>query len=1563
MTDVKVNPILAAGPTGQLREALPAPVEGSIITAGIERENDMFNLAMATVRPVYQPDPEFKILDALDASSFGSAYSNQLARAQSQGEFDQIEQTIAREQRTNEIFAAHPVTGFIAAAISGAISPLSLIPFVGPAKGIKGATEAFLLAGAAMSAQESILFGLQETRTPTEAMFNIGAGTVLGGLLGTAGRQMHPKQFSRAASDMADQRGITAISVTNPATGEKTALHIQTIQRQVLPEFDPSVAKVGDEITVYRAGDEPTAATITYRSAEDVIVQTEDGKNIKLDEGEVTSVPRDPEASDPIQRNVAVPNEELLSRETIDPDSFDRKPFAVVKGTFDAEGKLTSSAYRVGKFPDGRQVRITKESGTYVLIPLDDMGKIRPVDDSLLGARNTNIATLKELREAYETGKLDAQVDELHRAADTAEGIVVSPRNLEAGNDSISASSLKRNDPGRLYRRGVVSGSVIDFLAAWNPLTRLKNSIFASARKLGDLAGSSGTRSLGAAKGITAAGSGFLQARVQVHIASTAQKLQVELDELYYSYLNAGAKIPGQIRLQFLNELHSTIFSPPAGKMKPMAFREAVTDAYATGIPHVEETINQGVERVGKYIDYFRAQIEDAQNYREELTGEKEIFVNLDAALGEGLSKFFHQVYDSVAISKNRGEFTSDMLPLFVQRKQTQFRDAVGEFNDARMAAENYVQLLSLTPDQLRARYTAIEADIRKLSADQELVSGNATLAVMRKQLRDAGETEKAVARANRETKKNLGEGYLRAVKKLNAAKGEKRLLDRLGAQLSDQQAKLLDTIDDLEEAQIARFDTEGRAAIALDKKLTSLTDEVLDTEADKLWERFTNAIRLSAATQHRLHSQSLLSDVAKHDVEVDKALALEDRTVALFKKIESIETLDREAAREVLRDAGSLRQAKAADLNARKAVRAEHLREKIKTLDVEERTRWRQEELVKVSRDMDESLAAFETHWRERGGEDVSALKGVANFNSSALDEVNHLYHNLVGSHARIGALDLLGDIRGAEKTRSLLFIPYEVKKKWLIRDASHIMQVYARHIAPDLELWRATGKVNAESFLEELTAEDNLLAERLAAATHTLRGEPVTLSGISATDISKLKLITPAMREKLALKQKRQFVRATDDMKVIIERLRFQHGRPLDPEGFFYRLGRTVLDANVTQFMGGAAVANIADIGATVVHLGLSKMIKGGTRRMMMDAKAIKMTREEAASAYLGINTILVGNRAEGLFGTAIGTELRKSVPERVVHELAKRMSILNLLAPLTDQMEMIAVTAAYADISRAVKAVSEGAGNTDFLWAQQLLARNGLGEDMARRIWHQYGLEGGSSEVRPGLRLPNGDKWQDLDAVTSVRALAKTLVDNAIFNSGIDRPTWTTGNILGKLLGQFQSYNFMAINRMLIHGLQEQDMAFMSGTMISLALGSLAYYTVAMATGGRMQERMENATPQQWLYEAMSRSFLFSASGQLQQLGAAIPALNDYWLFGGGEGRNTRAASTALRAVGGPTYTTTTRILEALQGLDSPTASTAHTLRQLFPYNQLVWARRIFDSMEDIVVDTLDLPERRN
>lgn len=154
----------------------------------------------------------------------------------------------------------------------------------------------------------------------------------------------------------------------------------------------------------------------------------------------------------------------------------------------------------------------------------------------------------------------------------------------------------------------------------------------------------------------------------------------------------------------------------------------------------------------------------------------------------------------------------------------------------------------------------------------------------------------------------------------------------------------------------------------------------------------------------------------------------------------------------------------------------------------------------------------------------------------------------------------------------------------------------------------------------------------------------------------------------------------------------------------------------------------------------------------------------------------------------------------------------------------------------------------------------------------------------------------------------------------------------------------------------------MALLQGSLFSVALGAVSYYTWAMSRGGSAQENMQNADMETWIYEAVHRSGLLGVLSEGVKIGEQIPWLNDYAVFGG-EQRNTRMASSVMGQIFGPTYDLAERLVGVTQGLNDPTQSTLHAARvAMVPYQNVFYLTKLFDAVEGAFNETFDIPERR-
>ncbi|WP_338633647.1 hypothetical protein [Afipia carboxidovorans] len=121
-----------------------------------------------------------------------SDYADRFTGSHSKGQTDSIIAEIEQETADRKLIDANGWSGVAAGLVAGTIDPTMFLP-VGT--GVKAARFGMAVLDAGKSvgksalmqsaAQEALLYGTQEMRTPTESLLNIGSATLLGGMLGS----------------------------------------------------------------------------------------------------------------------------------------------------------------------------------------------------------------------------------------------------------------------------------------------------------------------------------------------------------------------------------------------------------------------------------------------------------------------------------------------------------------------------------------------------------------------------------------------------------------------------------------------------------------------------------------------------------------------------------------------------------------------------------------------------------------------------------------------------------------------------------------------------------------------------------------------------------------------------------------------------------------------------------------------------------------------------------------------------------------------------------------------------------------------------------------------------------------------------------------------------------------------------------------------------------------------------------------------------------------------------------------------------------------------------------
>lgn len=1409
---------------------------GEVLGAGFRQENDLVNLAQLAMKPVFPIDPNFDLMAALDGNELVGDYASVLGKAQSQAELDFLLGDVQSELRDKQILASSGFGGFIASAAAGVVSPTSLIPMMGPARGIKGAAQSFALAGATITAQEAALYGMQTTRTPEEVMTGIAIGTVLGGLLGTAARELTPSARVDLERGMASKRGVTTILHTDPETGASSRIDFDTIAEvradPVLPVRDPL-----NDVTIGKVS--PDRNVSVYQAAKQI-------------------APELMEEYEGLKGRTKELRQQINTMQSSRGTDIDTTLVAIDRRIAQLEQSIKTTQGKGPKAKLRAELRETRaDKAELQLEPrVAETPELRSLREELMEVDNTRRDIAKDVSKTYAEAR--AKVGDTDSAADKQakmnqlledyvdEPDVVAPKDTAEPTDApiktsdadVRQSSIGAKDAravGRsLRRKGGVSDKLIDTLAKLNPVTRLLNqTVSTRAQVWMERIQLPGVR-LEQIEGIeTAAGDGTAFARANVHQTAIADFVR-ELDDAYARHYSDGKLPEGELQSAFMAVVKSKVGQVPAGKLNYRDFGNAVFDLGNTGGRHPDPYVNQAVASFRKYFAYVDGYADRYFKERQLIDGEDAtpLYVKQEFSEEGDIQHYVHHSFDQVEVVDRMDEFIRDFSAHGEGVMKARFTKAHGTFLNAYTKMTDDIALHQHATTDLTAQIKQVNQTIADLNVKHE------------------GSLERAVA-------------Y------------RQRLVD-----------------SGMEKQEIAAAMKQFRQGLP---------------------DNFADDMRYIRAQQRQL---------------------------------------------KVLKGAKKMPPAR----------------------------RLQEAEALKLKRE--ELEDTFDTHWRSEGAEDLNVMRGEANFAKQAQDDATNLFRRLSGQQNRIAGIDVLGDRRGPQLQR-MLNLPFDVKKKYLITDPEKLVRMHAYTMFPDLELYRITGSANGARIFRDIEDDITTLIQKYDGATHMLGGKPVRKVTLEETEVSvapdaksqakaavgdlidvltgdyvkvrgqtKLTEITEASRAELYRKLRNDADNVSNDMRVVIDRFRHSRGVPKNGDAFGYRIGRAAMNANVMRYMGSVSISSLPDLARPVMKYGLGKVFRHAWAPLVTDTARIKMGRAEAYRFGIALDPLL-HNRANAIFDVAENHSLRQTMAERGLEFLSNKTGFVALFDRWTAEMKHMATNATFGEFGAALKNLADGVPDPK---SRDMLQAVGINDVMADRIWKQYMKDGGSTEFDGGFRLPNTEEWDDLEAVMAMRAGVSSVVDDLIVTPGLDRPNWMDENQAYRMVAQFRSFTFTATNRIIMSGLQEQDMAFMQGAIMSLGLGAISYYSWAASVGGDTWTKAQNADSEQVIYEAFARSGLLGVLSEGQRIGEQIPGLNDWAVFGG-EGRPSRRADSVLGAVLGPSYDLAEKLVTVAQGLSEPTQSTLSTARTaIVPYQNVFFFRQLLDKMEETLGDALDLPERR-
>lgn len=466
-------------------------------------------------------------------------------------------------------------------------------------------------------------------------------------------------------------------------------------------------------------------------------------------------------------------------------------------------------------------------------------------------------------------------------------------------------------------------------------------------------------------------------------------------------------------------------------------------------------------------------------------------------------------------------------------------------------------------------------------------------------------------------------------------------------------------------------------------------------------------------------------------------------------------------------------------------------------------------------------ALRAFYDRWEIRNsGTNIDPFDpdALPNFKEIAKDVIDDVYDKLTGRDfgaSASAAPEYMTPIeRGPVKERTLPIPDWLLTKQGVLEDrASHVLHRYARTLAGDIELTRRFGDARMDEALKRL-AQD--YADLRKGVT-----DPKQLADLQARQKA----------DQRDLEGMRDLVRGTY--------------RANENASTMGRVIRSIGHFNFIRQLGGVVVSSLSDVYRPAMVHGLSSFMSDGIAPLLRNAAAVKLSVREAKLAGAVVDRVLA-QRMSAYSGIADPME-RGSPIERLLENMSRGASTWSGLNIWTDGMK--AVTSIMSQ-NRIL------AGEMD----RRTLAFLGIDDDIGARIAAQFSEHG---ETLDGVRVANTEQWTDPNAVRAFRAAVGKDVDSIIVTPGPGDVPLMSHTPLGRLLLQFKSFLLSAHQRVLLRGLQEDKMRFVSGMVGMTALGMLASTLRAWRSGRDRYEKFQEAAknPGYLIGEGLDNSGIFT------------------------------------------------------------------------------------------------------
>ncbi|MGD9724413.1 MAG: hypothetical protein AB7U76_24505, partial [Pirellulales bacterium] len=485
------------------------------------------------------------------------------------------------------------------------------------------------------------------------------------------------------------------------------------------------------------------------------------------------------------------------------------------------------------------------------------------------------------------------------------------------------------------------------------------------------------------------------------------------------------------------------------------------------------------------------------------------------------------------------------------------------------------------------------------------------------------------------------------------------------------------------------------------------------------------------------------------------------------------------------------------------------------------------------------EGFKALVKDWflRTHAGE-VNQVKDLAD------DVAEDVFNKIIGApEGRMPPEIKVSEGRGSAKERTFMipdnWTTLDGKYKtsdFTDRNVVNVMAQYIRTMSGDIAYQKIIGGDEGLKFYLS-----NLQSDRDAAIKAVGDKNAIDLAKkLGDADPDKAEKIMAEFDKRLGQQSQAIMADWRREANVLIELTHRIRGTDPHPPNAAYaglkRVSKMARDYNVVRVMGSSLLAQLPDVGATVMSEGLMRTMGSLFGDFVDGFKLMRLGVKEAQRVGTA-DDMMMGGRM-GSIADLSEQYTRQSKAEIISGAVAHKALMLFGVSPWTVMMKGRMSYLGTDSILRGIEALATGKKLSDAQRAR--LTANGIGPDEVKAI---YAERANWQETR-GFLTANVDAWKNPEAVNAMSRALLRRIDNAVITpNAADRPLWTQTEV-GKALAQFQGFGWAAHQRVLLAGLQYRDWDTLMGITAMIGLGMSATAMRDIVSKGEVDKKRTTA-----------------------------------------------------------------------------------------------------------------------